>query len=225
MLYREFDFSKRISVRHGNPSYARPHGTRSISTIAFGHLKAWLGLWLLWEGRASSSTPSSMYFGYLTLHSISRNHTEAGFDAIWNIVLNSEHLFHFSTASRILCQFVFDGSSDESGQFSNQVLIPGGSVRLFKRTLPLGHTAHAESETQLCAALGVSFHSDDVWIIRVAAVSGPLRVDLKAGATRADVLRVPNSGKGTWSDLLPVEASYCQLKPGSDKTVFLVEFI
>ena len=145
-------------------------------------------------------------------------------ELFWRLMDESEALFHFSSKGRFFCQFYFDGSNlceDGSGQFSNSVLIPGGTIKLFKRSLPLGTV----SDSPTCTALGISFESSEIWIVRVAAITGSRRVEIKAGATRADVLRVPNTGKGSWSDLLPIERGFCDLRPEIEKTIFLIEFI
>ena len=87
---------------------------------------------------------------------------------------------------------------------------------MFKRPIPfLNHQDGPSS------VIGIKLESDEVWIIRIAAISGKLRCDIKAGSTKADILRVPNGGRGTWSDLLPVDSR----EWNNNSTLFLIEFI
>ena len=131
-----------------------------------------------------------------------------------NLLANHKSFFNLSTEHRIVCQFTFlPNDMEDQVQFSSALVLPGGGdVRLFKRTVPL------LGEDFKSSVLGVQLSSQSVWMCRVATVSGPRRIDIKAGCTKADVLRVPNA-RGSWSDLFPVEQSL------DNKLIYLVEFI
>lgn len=104
----------------------------------------------------------------------------------------------------------------ENTIYSDSVNIPGGFVRLFMRPLPLLNTDSAHS-----CVVGIQLESDQVWILRVASISNRKRpIELKAGCTKADVLRIPNGGRGTWSDLLPIDTQVW-----NNDAFFLIEFI
>jgi hypothetical protein len=121
-----------------------------------------------------------------------------------------------------IIQFSFaDGPSSRSNdiQYSNHLEIPGGSVRLFRRPISSLYPGRDESTLHV---VGVDMDSSCVWLCRVAAITGSHRLDIKAGSTRSDVLRVPNGSKrGTWTDLCPAnEDPSNQYSP-----LYLVEYI
>ena len=123
-------------------------------------------------------------------------------------------LFNFSSDQRHFCQFTFPTNSPDGGTvFSNSVSVAGGEVSLFLRSIP-------DISSTSSSVVGIRLQSADVWIVRVAAVTGKRRIDIKAGTTKADTLRVPNGGRGTWSDLYPVDAA-CFTRDD----IFLLEFI
>jgi hypothetical protein len=58
--------------------------------------------------------------------------------------------------------------------------------------------------------LGIELDTKDMWLVRVASVTGNNRVDLMAGNTKSHPLRVPNAACGTWTDLLPCSVDFAQ---------------
>jgi hypothetical protein len=123
----------------------------------------------------------------------------------------------FSQHKRIVCHFYFPTGTSPISEtvFSNSIEIPGGSVSLVRRTLPL-----IQSDEATACVLGVRLSSQHIWIVRVTSIPCSRRIELMAGCTRADILRVPNGSKGTWTDLLPIPADF-----GANPELFLVEFM
>jgi len=122
----------------------------------------------------------------------------------------------------LLCQFRFSDESveaDEFGiQYSNVVSVPGGTLRLFKRAVSSLYPGNPADHPSL--VVGIDLDTPKLWLCRVASISGA-RLDLKAGTTRADVLRVPNGSKtGTWTDLCPVAG-----KSAISENLYIVEYM
>ena len=124
----------------------------------------------------------------------------------------------FSGKKMIICRLSFDewGNATEEPIFTNPVPIPGGAARLLKRCLMLPRLGPQENPP---CVLAIRLESDSVWVMRIVALTGEVRIDLMAGATKADTLRVPNSTiKGSWTDLTPISENY---RGG----IFMIEFI
>lgn len=144
--------------------------------------------------------------------------SEAALETIVQLLGTPDSFFHFSSVDRYLCHFRFPDLDQavEKTIYSDSVNIPGGFVRLFMRPLPL-----LDSDSLPSCVVGIQLESDRVWILRVASISNSKRpIELKAGCTKADVLRVPNGGRGTWSDLLPTD-----MHVWNNDAFFLIEFI
>jgi hypothetical protein len=114
------------------------------------------------------------------------------------ILIQRVHLYvKFSSHRTILVQFSFPTPESTS---SNTAEVPGGTVRLVRRPL---HESNPEN-----LVLGLHVQSSDIWLVRVVAVTGTNRFELMAGTTKADPLRVSNSSRGTWSDLMPIDIQF-----------------
>jgi hypothetical protein len=121
----------------------------------------------------------------------------------------------FSQSERYLFQFQFSETFESDMCTSNILYLKsGGTLQLFIRSIP------SLSTEATSVVLGIKLESSCAWIVRVVALSGRNRIELKSGSTRADILRVPTSGRGTWSDLLPIERN-----AWNDRDIFLVELI
>lgn len=141
-------------------------------------------------------------------------------DTLIEIIINNHKFSHFLSESRYLCEFRFNQfiSTEKECVTSNTIRLMGGDLSLFKRHVPVlvnENLSHPQS------ALGIKLESDSIWIVRVVALTGDRRVDLKAGSTKQDPLRVPTGQRGTWSDLFPVDSGYAE----KESVVFLVEFM
>jgi hypothetical protein len=125
----------------------------------------------------------------------------------------------------IMCQFRFPITStkeyDESGiEYSSSISIPGGTLRLFKRAVSALYPGN--NTDQPASVTGIDMDTAQVWLCRVFSVSDR-RLDLKAGTTRSDVLRVPNgSMMGTWTDLCPV---FEHSPVNNPDNIYFVEFM
>jgi hypothetical protein len=141
---------------------------------------------------------------------------------IFNIFQNVTNLSRFCSEYAYLCSFQFDPdtSTDFDPMTSNIVSVGDGEISLFKRRIPASlRNANEGSSSQ--SALGIKLESSTIWIVHVVALTGDRRVDLKAGSTKQDPLRIPTGQRGTWSDLFPVDKNYAENGP----IFFLVEVI
>lgn len=125
----------------------------------------------------------------------------------------------------IMCQFRFSPvpskDGDDSGiQYSSTTAIPGGTIRLFKRAVSSLYPGNTTD--QPASVAGIDMDTTQVWLCRVFSISD-MRLDLKAGSTRSDVLRVPNGSKmGTWTDLCPVSEHSPIENPSN---IYVVEYM
>ena len=103
----------------------------------------------------------------------------------------------FSPTTRIVCHFQFPAADwlFEKVAYSNSVPVSGGEVRLTKRIM--------QSSEDACV-LGIALTGCKLWLLRATSLDHPRVIDIMAGSTKSDSLRVPNASKGTWTDLFPV---------------------
>ena len=143
----------------------------------------------------SQLTLSSMSFFYPRT-TLNRIRSVSDLEDIHRILRDGTCLLRFSCSRPILTQFEFASTSLSS----NFVPIPGGRLRLMKRRM----------DTFDNWVLGIELETSDLWLVRVASVTGNNRVDLMAGNTKSHPLRVPNAARGTWTDLLPCSVDFAQ---------------
>ena len=156
---------------------------------------------------------SSVFIQDITYVSLSCNVCMYRLDSIdeledLRILLERVHLYvKFSSHRIMLAKFSFPAPAST---FSTPIDVPGGTVRLIRRSL---HDSNADN-----LVLGLHLECSDIWLVRIVAVTGTNRFELMAGTTKADPLRVSNSTRGTWSDLMPIDAQfYCP--------IMLIEYI
>ena len=134
-----------------------------------------------------------------------------------DIVQHCGDIAQFGCSERFLSQFDFPDLNGSDTSLSNLLSLgQHGNIQFFIRTIQ----PFSEQSTS-AHVLGIKMDMPSAWIVRVVALSGRKRIDIKAGSTRADILRVPMSReRGTWSDLFPIDRS-----TWNPSDIFLIEFI
>jgi hypothetical protein len=122
----------------------------------------------------------------------------------------------FSHLQRVLTAFLFleTPMPHRTVAHSNAVPVCDGQIQLTKRFI------HAVGPNDGCV-LGVSIASATLWLVRVVSVHQPRTVDIMAGSTKSDYLRVPKAFKGTWTDLMPVPSDFATRSP----VLFIMEYL
>lgn len=147
------------------------------------------------------------------------------FDTVFEELMRIREISSLSNDIHV-CQLVFaqgnpSRSCDESDiEYSNFVSVPGGTIRLFRRAVSSLYPGNAANGTAY--VLGIDLNTPKIWLCRVKSLFD-FRLDLKAGMTRSDILRVPNGSKGgTWTDLFPISRHSPILNPDN---IFMIEYI
>ncbi len=121
------------------------------------------------------------------------------------------------------CQFHFPSAFKDTDEvcYSDPVPVQGGTIRLFKRVM----STLRHPQPRNCV-IGVDLDSSSIWLSRIVTVWNMDRrwIELRAGLTRGNPLRVPNDHPekrvGMWTDLLPVDE---EIEQKLSTCIFLIE--